>query len=561
MGFLIDYILPFIVLLGALIFFHELGHFTLAKLFGVGVERFNLGFGRRIFFRKWGETEYGLSLIPFGGYVKMIGEHPDEAPDLTDEQKSRSFMHKPPWQRALIVFCGPLANWLLAVLIIGGIYMVGYPKPAPVIGRVYIDSAAAQAQLLPGDEIVAIDGSSIGLWDDVVNAVQGSQGSELEFAIRRDGGELSLPVQPRLTEGLDRFANKTDIWSIGIDNFPLSSQVGLVGSETPAARAGFKTADTIRSVNSNDVRTWRQFQSALAAAGYGPIELAISRPSYTRGKGDELEVVWQELNLSVPAGGEAWSAQSLGVGQVGLFFYDVDPDKAAGQAGIEPGDQAVSIDGNPLSYSEQFIEYVQPRPDTPVVIGLIRDGVRLDLQVTARSEQNQDILGEISSIGRIGASFYGARALPELRIDRTHNPFKALYMATVDTGRLTAEMGRFLVALFSGQANVHGLGGPILIAKVAGDSAKQGPFTFLMMMAFISINLALVNLLPLPVLDGGMLVLIGLERVRGKPLPLRTLEWIGSIGFGMIILLMMLIIFLDVSRFSLPIKNFFIGLF
>ena len=195
-------VVSFILVLGLLIFVHELGHFLFAKLFGVRVLKFSLGFGPRVFGRVWGETEYLISAFPLGGYVKMFGENPDEQ-EASANERAVSFAHKRVWERFLIIFAGPLFNLLFAVLLFFLIFLaMGLPESRDTtrIGQVNPDSPAAVAGLLAGDEILAIDGQEISGWQEVLEGVKESGGHSLELSLLRDGSQLTLTVTPALDE-------------------------------------------------------------------------------------------------------------------------------------------------------------------------------------------------------------------------------------------------------------------------------------------------------------------------------------------------------------------------
>ena len=184
-----------IIVLGVLVFFHELGHFLVARLFGVGVEKFSLGFGPRIFGRKVGMTEYLVSAIPLGGYVKMVGEEPDA--EITDEQRHLSFTHKAVWQRMLIVAAGPVFNLVLAVVIYTGLFGVhGVNGLAPVVGQVVADTPAARAGLAYGDRVTEVGDEPVTLWSDVVEAIESSSGKPLFLTYERAGDTRTVELTP-----------------------------------------------------------------------------------------------------------------------------------------------------------------------------------------------------------------------------------------------------------------------------------------------------------------------------------------------------------------------------
>lgn len=201
-----------VLVLSFMIFVHELGHFAAAKKSGVGVEKFSIGFGPRIFSRKRGETEYILAAVPFGGFVKMVGDEPDQEVENTE----KSFLHKPVWKRMVIVLAGPLANLASAVLIIYGVNVAGVPLLKPVIGTVQDDSAAAAAGLVAGDTFVSIDGTEVALWEDLTEIVHNSPGRELKFEVLREGEVIRFAITPRETKTKNLFGEEISIGLIGI---------------------------------------------------------------------------------------------------------------------------------------------------------------------------------------------------------------------------------------------------------------------------------------------------------------------------------------------------------
>ena len=208
-------IFAFVIVLGVLIFFHELGHFLVARLFGVGVEKFSLGFGPRIFGRKIGITDYRVSAIPLGGYVKMVGEEPDA--EIAPERISLSFTHKSVWKKILIVAAGPFFNVLLAVLIFYGIFIVsGNIVLKPVIGEVQENSPAMSAGLQAGDVIQRINGQPVESWDAMAGLISESQGESLQVEVRREGDSRQMTIQPELRKTTNIFGEEVPRYVIGI---------------------------------------------------------------------------------------------------------------------------------------------------------------------------------------------------------------------------------------------------------------------------------------------------------------------------------------------------------
>jgi regulator of sigma E protease len=207
-------LISFIVLLGILIFVHEFGHFLAARLAGVGVQKFSLGFGPKIIGKKIGETEYVLSWIPLGGFVKLLGESGTEELSLEDEE--RSFYKQPTWKRLLIVLAGPVFNFLLAIVIFLIVYMYGIPNLIPVIGQMSPDSSASAAGMVTGDKIISLNGKKITYWSEIKPIVTESKGSDLKVVVQRGNEEKTLTIKPKLSKAKTIFGEEESAYLIGI---------------------------------------------------------------------------------------------------------------------------------------------------------------------------------------------------------------------------------------------------------------------------------------------------------------------------------------------------------
>ena len=347
-------IFAFIIVLGVLIFFHEFGHFLIARLFGVGVEKFSLGFGPRLIGKKIGITDYRLSAIPLGGYVKMVGEEPDA--QIAPQDLPLSFTHKHVAKRMLIVAAGPVFNILLAVIIFFGIFFFsGTLILKPSIGSVRAGSPALAAGLEKGDLITQINGSPINSWDEMAEIINASQGRTLDLTVRRQDSTLDFSIAPEKV--------------------------------------------TTKNIFGEDV---------------------------------------QRYVVGITASGE--------------------------------------------SYSKEM------------------------------------------------------------------NLFQAASESLIQTYRVTELMVVIIAKLIKGDISTNTLGGPIMIAQMAGDSAKAGVGSLISFIAVISINLAIINLLPIPVLDGGHLLFFFIEAVKGRPVSIKVREVAQQVGLFILILLMILVFYNDITR-------------
>jgi regulator of sigma E protease len=438
-------ILAAIVVLGILIFVHELGHFLVAKRSGVGVLKFSLGFGPKLVGVKRGETEYLLSALPLGGYVKMIGEDPtDPLPEAADP--ARSFSQKTVGTRARIILAGPLANLALPVVIFWGIFaIVGQPYFLPIVGTPEQGSPAAQAGLLPGDRVQALDGVRIERWTDVEVAVQASSGKPLNFTMTRDGRTFDVRLAPRAVATRDIFGQETQAWDVGLHPL-LSTRIG-----------------------------------------------------------------------------------------------QVLPGHVAEQAGLRSGDRILALNGTPVVEWEQMAKTIHGSPGKPVRLTVERDGQRFEVEATPRPTKQQTAAGE-EEIGLIGIG-----PAPESHYQRL-NPVAALVDGVKETARLSVVIVQGFVKLIQGSISPKTIGGPILITQIAGEVVRRGTVQLLSFTAFLSINLAILNLLPIPVLDGGHLLFSLIEWFRGKPISLRKREIAQQVGLALLVGLMIFAFYNDIFR-------------
>lgn len=441
-------IVSFVVVIGILILIHELGHFFAARRMGVGVERFSIGFGPILFRLKRGETEYCLSAVPLGGYVKMVGEDPREGESAIPAAPEKSFALKPLWARSLIVFAGPGMNFVLAAAIFAAVFMVvGRPVLPSVVGRIQPGSPAAQAGLQTGDRVIAMDGKAVAHWDDLVKALQSSHGETVQLTIRRGEAERKLALTPARTKGKDVFGDEQEIWDLGARPY-IPARVGEVLAGYPAAKAGLKAGDVVTALDGAAVLSW-----------------------------DELA------------------------------------------------------------------EGIHKRPGRKVVLSVRRDGESLTIEVVPQATKQRPPSGEETEVGLIGISPAGAVTYVR------SNPVVAMGEGIIRTGEITALTVVGLWKLVKRELPASAIGGPLQIAVLAGEQARQGFTSLAFFTAVISINLAVLNLLPVPMLDGGHLFFFAIESVMGRPLSVRKRELAQQVGFFLLALLMVFAMYNDIQRF------------
>ncbi len=538
MNFL-DYLGPFLLLLGVLVVIHELGHFAVAKAFGVKVERFAVGFGPSIFRRRVGETEYVLAWLPLGGYVKMAGESPDE--EVDPAELPRSFGAQSPMRRTAIALAGPGANLLLCIAVIAGLLMTGWPTPTSLVGSVQHDSPAEQAGLLGGDRIVEIAGEPVWRWDDLTRAVRASDGEPLALLVERGGERVPVRVIPESVEGPVRYR-------IGVEQSRRSAMIAVIDPTGAAASAGLETGDRITAVQGKPVSDWYEMRRALEQPE-GPLALEVAR---ALGKDTE--------RVRIPIPGEPGKRRTLG--ELGLAEVDfavaaVEPASPAKRAGIRAGDLLIAVEGEPVRRLSDFQARVEASDGRPLRVSVLREGSRLELELHPQ-KRTVERDGERVSVYAAGLIAGPPSAPVDLRDERITNPLRAVWQATLRTAQVFVGTVEGIRMLLTRQVGVESLAGPIGIGEIAGESfAEEGWFTFLWTLCWISVNLAIVNLLPIPILDGGHVLFAMAEAVRGAPLSMRAREIAQTVGLSLIIMLMGFAFWNDLSRNWSGIVGFF----
>ena len=436
----------FLVVLGILVAFHELGHFLAARWVGVKVLKFSLGFGPKLLGRQVGETEYLVSAIPLGGYVKLFGEEETEA--ITPEDRRRSFSHQSLWGKVLIVSAGPGFNFILAYLIFAAWLATGYTLPvpsfkdiAPVLEAVAPDSPAAKAGLMVGDQIKKIDGRDIATRVELLDAAAKGKGAPLTLEVLRDGR-----IKPSRSR---RFRRRRR----------------LNGTTTQAITWGSK----------------RFHRSSMK---------------------------WYQANL-LPLR-------------------------------IQEGDRVLSIDGRTIHTWTQMTGLVKDSPGKTLQVDVLRDGHRVSLSVTPLAE-SATVNGQAVQVGKIGI------AGPDRSLMRSANPLMAVYNGLEATWKWTELTIVGLYKMIVGDISSKNIGGPLTIAKISGEAAAQGPANVILI-ALLSINLGVLNLLPIPILDGGHLLFFLIEGILRKPLGERQRELAQQVGLVLLVGVMIFAFWNDLER-------------
>ncbi len=552
-----------VVLLGGLIFFHELGHFLVAKSFGVRVEVFSLGFGKKIFSKQWGETEYALSLFPLGGYVKLMGDDPYKEIPAADVH--RAFSTQQLYKRFLIVAAGPMANLLLAYVLFAIVFWVGKPMAASHIGTVEVNSPAYVAGLRSGDRIEQIDGTAVSSWEDLENYLEKRTEQKVELHVKRGTTELVVPVTVTPVKSRNAFGEMVLVGGIdGISELPLASRVGISDPKSPAYAAGLRTGDLITKIGSLPIATYEELQHAIDSqwkAG-APLTFTFKRPSLENaGSQDIASLPEQSFSVALPsskpnvdATAPFNPASALGIYPSEIFVSGVNAGSPAAAGGLQVGDHILALDDKPIHSFNAILSHVQEQgaASKTIVFHLLRDGQKMQLNLVPEEvEQEDPLTRQMVKKYMVGFAPMAAYQRAEITKVQIRNPLELVGAAVNEANTLAKQMVVSIGKLVMGQISVKNLGGPVLIASVAGKSLDAGIIPFLQMMALISINLFLLNLFPIPVLDGGHLLFFTIEAIQRKPVSIRTMEIANQMGMVFILMLVGITLFNDISRIIL----------
>lgn len=447
-------LLAFVVAIVVLVVFHEYGHYLVARWCDVKVLRFSVGFGNVVYSRRIGRdgTEWALSAIPLGGYVKMLDEREGE---VAPNELRRAFNRKPVLQRMAIVAAGPLANLLLAVALYWGLFMYGVPGIKPVLGEIAPDTPAAAAALRSGSTIVSIDGQATQSWQEVRWIL-------LELILQQRSADLEVRNESGVVE-----ARRLDMSNL--------SAADLDGD----------------------------FMNKLGLLPFQP-------PVY-------------------PV-----------IGQL-------TDDGAAAQAGMKPGDRVLTVNGEPVALWDDWVKVIRAHPEETLLVVIDRDGVRVDLHVTPAA-----VIEKGERIGRIGAGAQiDRKAFEAMLTDVRYPPLQALSEGLDKTWETAAISLKMMGKMVLGEVSLKNLSGPITIADYAGQSAQMGLGAYVGFLALISISLGILNLLPIPLLDGGHLLYYSVEFFKGSPVSDDLWEAGQKVGIALLVTMMAFALYNDVSRLIL----------
>ena len=531
-------VIPFVILLGILIFVHELGHFAVARFNGVRVEVFSLGFGKKILSYKKGDTTYCLSLIPLGGYVKMFGEQNGDVVEPADIPVS--FSHKTVWQRISIVLAGPLMNFFFAILIFSFISMIGEETRAPIFAEIDAGSAAATMGLRSGDRVTEINAEPIRSYEELQKALNMNQNSNVKATVINSAAEKrEVTLNVGSVKNPNIFSTEKMIGEIaGVQPVARGTTIGIqTGSAVD--KVGFKPGDEITELNGIKTTKWTDLQAVLNTAT--ALNFTVDRGS---------EAVKEKINFTMAQVQPGTTLESLGFEQPDLFLDVIVKDSPADKADLHRFDKIVAINTEPVTKWEQILGKIKSFDGKDALtVKIIRDGAEMEKRITPQVTSQMTPQGKEDRRYTIGILPFINYSQPEMVKVKADNIFAALAKGTSRTWDISSMTVISFVRLFQGEISHKNVGGMISIGKAAKDSYENGLQSFLMTMGILSVSLFILNLLPIPVLDGGHLVFYSIEAIKGSPLSLKKMEIAQQVGFVLLMGLMVLAIFNDVTKF------------
>lgn len=549
-------LLAFILLIGPLIFIHELGHLLAAKLVDVKVGRFSIGFGPPLLRWRMGETEYCLAPIPLGGYVTLLGQHPHE--EIPEADRDRALGNKPLWARYLVLAAGPLANLVVPLVFFFFYFLSVSAQPPPVIGTVLDGSAAALAGLEPGDRVVEIDGEDVRSWKEMRTMVADKPDVELRIEIEKHGRRVERFVTPRRSFLENALGVPEARGMLGVYAHFYAPQIGISDPESPAYVGGLRTGDVITSINGEPVKTIEDLQTLVADPPDSLVRLTYLRPRPTPFQFGTL--LWFESNHAQllprtetrerPGLRPTSDAPSpTGLLPANTFIRAVEHDSPAAKAGLHPGDRVLEVNEQPVTRWESVASILNRAKAEPVTMLVQSVGEEpRELRVVQELRTTEDIYKTEYTYLYLGAEPHGISQAPAMEPVRGRFTYAARASWDETTSMITV-MWTALRQMLTGQRGVDELSSVVGIFAFAGTAAEQGSTEFLTLMALISLNLAFVNLLPIPILDGGHLLFFTIEAIRRKPLSQRAREIASGIGLTIIIVLMLIALRNDIIKF------------
>ncbi len=534
----------FVVLVGVLIFVHELGHFAWAKFFGVRVIRFSLGFGPKLFGFRLGETEYLVGALPIGGYVKMLGESPHDV--VAPGEVERSFQGQNVLRRTVIVLAGPAMNLLFPLVLFFLVSIGDQTTLPPVVGTVY-PGHPADGRLLSGDRVLAIDDEEITTNDELDRIVRASPGVPLEFRIERDGEIVNEIVTPAPAIDRRELERVEVVGRVGIHpNLPAPVIGVLPGSA--ASEAKLRTFDHVVAVDGRRIDRFIDLEERLSTQNM--VGVAYLRPTAlpsALGGLVALDVYEPRYAMLHPTSGRGAALLRAGIEPADAYVSHVGASSPEHRAGILPGDRIVTLDGEPVRLWSVMVARLGQSPGGEHVFQFRRGETLHEARVRLSRVRLETVDGRVEERYQLRMNNWAPPA-PVTPVEIENPIVYAANEAWSQIGEMVELTVYSVLRLLQGRLPVSAIGGPLTIFTVAGTAARESAQNYLTLMAFISVNLGIINLLPIPMLDGGHLLFFLIETVRRRPLSTRSREWASLAGFTLLVLVMLLAFKNDIDR-------------
>ncbi len=554
----IEAAIPTVVLLGILIFVHELGHFLVAKYNKVRVETFSLGFGPKLIKYKWGDTTYCLSLIPLGGYVKMFGDDPTAV--ISEEDKQHSFTHKTLKQKTAIVLAGPFTNFFFAILVYTVMAVYGEQAISPIVGDIDSGSAAATAGFKPGDTIVSIAQSPIKTWEEIDQKIEDNGGQKVAVDVLREGSKekATLNVTPQTVSNKNVLSWDENVGEVsGLSFYSKVSFIGVSDSNSLAYTSGLRTGDLVVEVQGQKVDKWRTLAVTLASLAHTQDKISLKVEHDAAWNTTEKEMPTSIVEISIPQSmknldGAAFT-DKMGIEAPEVFLAELEKDSPAFKAGMQRGDKILSIDGKEVKNFDAIAASIQAfsaEKSKALNIVVSRDGKDVKIPVQPVKKERASIHGKEEVRYEIGIKPLISTTQSTFTLSAT-NPVNALKRGLFLTGKWTSATVLSFVRLAQARISPKNIGGFFSIGMMAKRSWQIGLAQFLSTMGILSLNLFILNLLPIPVLDGGHLLFYTIEAAKGSPLSLKKMEMAQQVGMLLLLGLMVFALFNDITRMLL----------
>lgn len=525
-----------IISLGFLIFIHELGHFLAAKKSGIQVERFSLGFGPKLIEYTWRGTEYRVSMLPFGGYVKMLGENPEE--ERVDIPGA--FHTAPIGKRIFVATSGPAMNLLLGVVAFTILYTMGTQMrrsaKTTAIGYVESGGPAAAAGIQPGDTLVSVNGTKVKSWEDVSTMIFTLPiGKEAKITLVRDGKEITLPVRTAPVKR-EKIGEGSKIGIAALTEI----MVGYIIEDSPAAKTEIKKGDIIVAVNGKPARYFEDIFAETSRNSGKEITLILKRVDKTVQKQDEEEE--QILTFNLPA-------------FVELRVSGVKPGSIETETPIpiEPLDTILSVNGNPVA---RYEDIEMEARNNPIAAIFKRGEETFTVNIMPKLNESGELvvdrngfidMGDVGNL-KLRRSACGIFLTEPFDLEK-YNIVSAWGKGLQESWSTIEKIFFVIKGLISGQISLKHISGPVGIMQITAEVVQTSSINgLLFLIGFISINLAIINLLPIPVADGGLILFFTLEKIRGKPLSLKKQVVIQQVGIWLLIFFFILVTWNDVLR-------------